>query len=249
MIDLSQIARHALNPQPYAWAEIGELYSPEDAAALSATFPRDRFKTITGYDGEKGYEYEARSLIHMGADITSHARGLSHAWKRLAEDLRSTGYQEAMTRLTGIDLRSMPIEVNIFHYGPGAWLGPHVDLKDKIVTHILYFNQEWDKATGGCLTILRSSDPSDVATDIAPIVGNSAVLVRSESSWHGVSRVSPACRLSRRSMTVTFYNPGSVSTMWPPGDTTPLHEYGGVDDQDEMTQSFWNRLRQRFSST
>jgi hypothetical protein len=26
-------------------------------------------------------------------------------------------------------------------------------------------------------------------------------------------------------MTITFYRPGSVSTMWPPGDATPLHAY------------------------
>ena len=49
------------------------------------------------------------------------------------------------------------------------------------------------------------------------IVGNSSVLVRSEKSWHAVSRVAESSRCSRRSVTVTFYRPGSVSTMWPPG--------------------------------
>ena len=61
-----------------------------------------------------------------------------------------------MTRLTGCDLATVPMEVNVFHYGPGAWLGPHVDLEDKIVTHVLYFNTEWNAADGGCLSILRS---------------------------------------------------------------------------------------------
>jgi hypothetical protein len=26
-------------------------------------------------------------------------------------------------------------------------------------------------------------------------------------------------------MNVIFYHPGAVSTMWPPGDQTPLHPY------------------------
>jgi Rps23 Pro-64 3,4-dihydroxylase Tpa1-like proline 4-hydroxylase len=97
-----------------------------------------------------------------------------------------------------------------------------VDLKDKIVTHVFYFNRAWDKTDGGCLTILRSPSMADVVADVAPLLGNSSVLVRSDKSWHAVSRVVEGCRRSRRSMTVTFYHPGSLSTMWPPGDASPL---------------------------
>jgi hypothetical protein len=66
---------------------------------------------------------------------------------------------------------------------------------------------------------------NDVVKVVPPVVGNSAVLVRSENSWHAVSRVRDGCRTSRRSLTVTFYRPGSPSTMWPEGDETPLHDY------------------------
>ncbi len=111
----------------------------------------------------------------MGADSVSHADCLSAVWRRLADDLLSPAYRAAMTELTGRDLGSVPIEVNVFHYGPGAWLGPHLDLKDKIVTHVFYFNRAWDKTHGGCLTILKSSDISNAVADIAPIIGNSAV--------------------------------------------------------------------------
>jgi Rps23 Pro-64 3,4-dihydroxylase Tpa1-like proline 4-hydroxylase len=127
--------------------------------------------------------------------------------------------------LTGHDLSEAPIEVNVFHYGPGSWMGPHKDLEDKIVTHVLYFNAEWDAKSGGCLTILRSSDMSDVKAEIPPVVGNSAVLVRPDDSWHAVSRVVDGSETSRRSVTVTFYKPGSVSTMWPPGEEPALHRY------------------------
>jgi hypothetical protein len=62
---------------------------------------------------------------------------------------------------------------------------------------------------------------------IPPVVGNSAVLVRSTKSWHAVTRVRDDCRISRRSLALTFYRPGSPSTMWPEGDQTPLHSYTG----------------------
>jgi Rps23 Pro-64 3,4-dihydroxylase Tpa1-like proline 4-hydroxylase len=250
MINLDRIEQEKLMTSPYDWAFVNELFTPEDAAALASSFPRDNFKTVTGYDGEKGYEYEARSLIHMGADTATHADELSPHWRQLAADLLSPDYRQAMTHLTGCDLTAIPIEVNVFHYGPGAWLGPHVDLKDKIVTHVLYFNEEWDKKDGGCLTVLHSSNMSDLAADVAPIVGNSAVLVRSEKSWHAVSRVTDGCHLSRRSMTVTFYHPDSISTLWPPGDTTPLHRYDDAAKAKLKNRApgILSRLRRKLSS-
>jgi hypothetical protein len=55
-----------------------------------------------------------------------------------------------------------------------------------------------------------------------------------------VTPVAKHCRDSRRSLTATFYHPGSVSTMWPPGVETPLHYYpkNGFD-------AWWQRLRGR----
>ena len=225
MVDLTRIAQQTLATDPYEWGFVDGLFGPDEAEALAAAYPRDHFKTVQGFDGEKGYVYEARSLISMGASDPSYAEELSPAWQQLARELISRTYRAAMTKLTGRDLIGVPIEVNVFHYTPGSWLGPHLDLKDKLVTHVFYFNQTWNEADGGCLTILRSSDMSDVVADVAPIIGNSSVLVRSEKSWHAVSRVADGCRLSRRSVTVTFYRPGSLSTMWPAGDTTPLHQY------------------------
>jgi len=225
VLRLRSIERAALESAPYAWARVDRLFSAEHGAALVATFPRDAFKVVQGYDGEKDYAYRARALIGMGSATISNAERLSPAWRRLATDLLAPAYRDALGRLTGIDLSSMRMEANAFHYGPGAWLGPHVDLADKIVTHVLYFNGEWDPADGGCLQILRSSQMHDSACIIAPIVGSSAVLVRSDRSWHAVSQVDPLCTRSRRSVTVTFYRDDAVSTMWPPGDDAPTSDY------------------------
>ncbi|MFL6612065.1 MAG: 2OG-Fe(II) oxygenase [Pseudomonas sp.] len=225
MLDISRLTPAALKAHPFSWAEIGGLYSPRDAAALAASFPDDHFKTVSGYGGEKNYDYEARALVSMGTHAIAFPEELSEAWLKLAQDLGSAGYREAMSALTGIDLRSVPMEVNVFHYGPGASLGAHPDLPDKLVTHILYFNESWDRNDGGCLNILHGNDPSAVAAEIEPLVGNSAILVRSDKSWHAVTPVVSSCRSSRRSLTATFYRPGSLSSMWPAGDSTPLHGY------------------------
>lgn len=225
MIDLTKITLNNLQNRPYFWAEINNLFLPEHAAALAATFPRDHFKTVSGYGGEKDYEYEARALIDMEKQTIQHPEELTNEWLSLAQDLLSSGYRNAISSLTGCDLTTAPIEVNVFHYGPGASLGPHPDLPDKLVTHIIYFNQSWNRQDGGCLSILRDDNIASVVAEIEPIAGNSAILVRADNSWHAVSRVADSCRSSRRSLTATFYRRGSISTMWPPGDSDQLRRY------------------------
>jgi len=225
MLDLTRLNQQPLHTQPFHWGQIDGLYSAEDAAALATTYPHDAFKRVYGYGGEKDYEYQARQLVEMGTGRIVHEQSLSPAWRQLAQELIAPAYCLALSTLTDIDLRAAPMEVNVFHYGPKACLGPHPDLSDKLVTHILYFNKSWNIEDGGCLNILRSANPQDVVAVIPPLVGNSAVLVRTDDSWHSVSQVVDDCPTSRRSMTVTFYRPGSLSSMWPRGDQTPLHNY------------------------
>ena len=228
MLNLHHITQQKMATEPYQWVLIDQLFTSEDAALLAASFPRDKFKKVKGYDGEKGYEYMSRSLVHMGAAVPSHAEGLSPTWRALAGDLLSTEYRAALSQITGLHLTKALLEVNAVHYGPGAFMGPHVDLKQKMMTHVLYFNKSWDPQHGGCINILRSSDPADILAEILPVVGNSVLLVRSKKSWHSVSRVAEDCQTSRRSVNVIFHLPGSVSTMWPPGENPVLQDYAPV---------------------
>ncbi len=244
MIDLTRITAEPLSNDPYRWGFIDRLFTPADAEVLVNEFPRDHFKTVKGYDGEKGYQYEARSLIGMGAQVPSYAKDLSGAWLQLAKDLLSPAYRTALTQLSGLDVASLPMEANISHYGPKAWLGPHVDLEDKLLTQVFYFNDVWDTEDGGCLTILRQTNKPEVVRTIPPLIGNSVVLVRSANSWHAVSAVRDSCRTSRRSLAVTFYRPGSLSTMWPEGDNTPLHSYD-ESPLSQWLQEKWQRFARR----
>jgi SM-20-related protein len=251
MINLQRIAGHRLETIPYRWAVVDELFSDTDAVNLATSFPCDHFKLVAGYGGEKDYEYEARELIGMGADRISHAVELSEFWRTLAKDFLSPNYRETISSLSGCDLSDALLEVNVFHYGPGASLGAHADLPEKIVTHVLYFNRSWNTADGGCLTILGSASPANIVATVPPVVGTSAVLVRSDNSWHAVSPVVPDCQLSRRSLTATFYRPGSVSTMWPPNEEPALHIHNARDLQIQASAptGFWRRWRNRFASS
>src|SRR5436305_3549870 len=108
MLDLNRISASRLETAPYRWAPIDRLFSPQDAAALASTFPRDHFKRLASYDGQKDYEYDIRCLIRMGERSVSRERHLSAAWRALANDLLSSAYRAAISSLTGADLTDAP---------------------------------------------------------------------------------------------------------------------------------------------
>lgn len=225
ILNIPHLRKQQLAREPYHWAMIDELFAQSDARRLAASYPSDHYKTMIGGDSEKEWSYEVRSFIGMSASVATFSDSLSSAWRALAQDLLSTEYREAISHVTGLDLMQAPMEANAFHYGALAWQGPHKDLPIKRVTHVLYFNENWQAADGGHLRILRSQAMDDIHTTVAPEVGNSSLFVRSDSSWHAVEPVVADCQRTRRSLVVTFYHPDSPSTMWPPDETPELHDY------------------------
>ena len=227
VLQLEALSRATLEREPYQYAVVNGLFQPARARALASTFPTDHYRIVSG-GAEKRYRYDARPFIAFGRDEILFPDDLSSEWRALGEELASPAYREALGRLTGLDLSAAPFEANLFHYGPRCLLEPHQDLPDKIVTHVLYFNDDWDPANGGCLRILRSSDPDDFVAEVPPLVGSSVILVRSASSWHGVPAVERGVARSRRSLTTTFYRPGSSSTLFPKNESFRLVTLGAT---------------------
>ncbi|HVR89776.1 MAG TPA: polysaccharide pyruvyl transferase family protein [Novosphingobium sp.] len=215
ILNLAAIRHARMESEPYCWGRQTGLFTPEDAARLAANYPTSKFWTIAGVEPGRHYHYTARSLIAMGSGRPHGAAGLSDAWLALALDLLSPEYRAAVSDAVGLDLTDAPMEANITQYGRGHSLSPHVDLKEKLVTQIFYFNDDWDAADGGCLEIMRASDESAGAALIPPLLGTSALLVRSHRSWHRVTPVRDGLDRQRRSLNVIFHLPGSKSTMWP----------------------------------
>lgn len=225
MLQLTAFSRASLDTEPFTYAVVDGLFEAADGVRLAATYPTDHYRIVSGGE-EKGYRYDARPLLPFGGADVRFPGQLSPEWRALANDLASPAYRQALAEFTQLDLSDAPLEVNVFHYGPRCLLEPHRDLADKIVTHVLYFNDAWNPADGGCLRILRSSDANDYVREVPPIVGQSAIIVRSDRSWHAVPEVRPGVQRSRRSMTVTFYRPGSTSTLFPPDANYRLLQIG-----------------------
>ena len=81
------------------------------------------------------------------------------------------------------------LELRLVRHGPGDGLSPHTDRDDKIFSHVIYLNRTWHEDWGGCLEVLSNNDPGAVAGRIVPRLGASALMARSNNSWHQVTAI------------------------------------------------------------
>jgi hypothetical protein len=213
MIDFDALAGTALQRDPYDWALVDGAFDRERAPALIDTFPTLDFWQIAGHDGEKSYTYDARPLVVCGADRAPRLSPLSQPWQEVVDDLLSPRYRDALSTAIRQPLDDAVMEANLWRWPNQAHLGPHLDMKEKIVTQVFYLNGGWNPWWGGCLRILRSKDEADLASEIPPLLGNASILVRSDRSWHTVSPVN-AAPVPRRSLIVTWLRAGSRSPTW-----------------------------------
>jgi len=199
----TQLARVDMSPEPWSHGYTQTCMPGEFAGRLSESFPLIQMKPGERREGGKTYRFRTARL---GVDGAGPPDG---AWAELMSALRSTAYRDAMSRLTGIALADAGCEVNAWEYLPGDWLSPHVDKERKLVTQIFYLTRHWHDGDGGRLVIL-DRDARNVARFLPPLLGSSAVVVRSPDSWHAVEESAPASQ-PRRSLTITFTKPAGGS--------------------------------------
>jgi hypothetical protein len=193
----------ALSAVPYAWCAAADFLAPGWARELEATFPDERFtlnERRTGSD--KTYRIVMNTIVPPGGVLQ---QALPAPWQRLCDQLLAAPYREAMARLTGVDLSGALIELTLNRYHPGHWLSPHTDKYPKLVTQLFYFSGAWDERWGGRLQILGGPAASDVVDTVAPATGRTALIVRSERSWHAVEPMREHSPAVRRSLQVIFW--------------------------------------------
>jgi GT2 family glycosyltransferase len=214
VLDVDALRAADLEVVPFGWAFVPQALDCPAAQTLLRTFPVDGFWLIDGEDGEKSYTYAARPLVTLGADRPVDAPDLDPLWSQLALDLVSDAYRDALGDLIGEALDDALMEASIWRWDQGHQLGPHRDMTEKIATQVIYFSDEWRPEWGGTLRLLNSADPADVFCDVLPGNGSSSILVRSDHSWHAVTRITGAAPAPRRSVIVTWFRPGARSPVW-----------------------------------
>ncbi len=106
-------------------------------------------------------------------------------FKELMEELDQPRFRKLVEEKFDVDLTDKPTMYTVRGFCRAKDGSIHADSETKIITVLLYMNEEWD-TDGGRLRILRSqTDLEDKVAEVPPHGGTLLMFKRADNSWHG----------------------------------------------------------------
>jgi SM-20-related protein len=162
-LNLDMLRAATVESEPFRYTIIPGFLSPATVSKINATYPKI----------ERGGSYPIESLeANMGI-------------KAVIDELDGPAFEKLIEQKFDVELAGRPKMYSLRGYTRAKDGSIHTDSKDKIITVLLYLNENWQQP-GGRLRILRNGrDVDDFAAEVPPDNGTLLVFKRSETSWHG----------------------------------------------------------------
>jgi SM-20-related protein len=162
-LELQKLKAARVETQPYAYTIVPGFLGPDSVKRINATYPKI----------DKGGSYPIESL-ETGMTI-----------KEVIEELDSPAFEALIAEKFGVALAGRPKMYSLRGYTRSKDGQIHTDSKDKIITVLLYLNENWQHA-GGKLRLLKNGhNVDDYVAEVPPDNGTLLVFKRAENSWHG----------------------------------------------------------------
>ena len=163
LLDFEALARTPLEHEPYEHLVVRDFVPRANMAPVFESYPQI---------AQPG-SFPLTTLKYGGA------------FADLIAELDSPAFREPLEQKFGVDLKGKPTMFTARGQCRAEDGQIHTDSKTKILTVLLYLNDDW-MTEGGKLRLLNSGDSvDDFAKEIPPNFGTLLVFKRSEKSWHG----------------------------------------------------------------
>lgn len=107
-------------------------------------------------------------------------------FKSVIDDIYSPAFREAVEKKFGIDLAGRPLMYTVRGHCRARDGQIHTDTKSKIITVLLYMNDDhWNNENGRLRLLKNGTDLNDFVEEVEPAGGTLLVFKRSDTSWHG----------------------------------------------------------------
>ena len=163
LIDIEALRATPLKTDPYEYLVVPAFVTGKALDSVIADFPN----------------------IESTGSIPPSELDIHGSFANLLQEMNGPDFRKAIEEKFSVDLTGRPSMFTIRGHCARNNGKIHTDTESKIITVLLYLNQEWE-AGGGRLRILRSAtDLNDAADEVSPNGGTLLVFKRSDKSWHG----------------------------------------------------------------
>jgi hypothetical protein len=162
----------------------------EPQAIRGANLSREPYDYFLGSDFLKTDAIEdlKRDFPSIGKPgyLTVDEVDLKGRFKTLIEELESQELTEELSKKFGKDLHPYPRLTTIMKRSQTKYGAIHTDGPSKVMTMLVYMNDQWSKDDGGRLRVLYDEDHFEpYAVEVPPTMGTVFGFLRSDKSWHG----------------------------------------------------------------
>ena len=127
---------------------------------------------------------------------------------RLLKSLDTPEFRKILCDKFAVNVMDLPMMITLRGYSRQKDGRIHADSKTKVLTILIYLNEDWTAETGK-LRILRSkNDMNDYVAEINPGPGSLLAFKVTDNGWHGY----PAFEGKRQSIQINFLTGGAASS-------------------------------------
>jgi SM-20-related protein len=111
---------------------------------------------------------------------------ISGHFKELIDELLDGPFRKIVEEKFDIDLSGRPTMYTVRGFCRARDGKIHTDSKTKLITVLLYMNDEaWESSTGRLRILRNSDDLENFAAEVEPSGGTLLIFKRADNSWHG----------------------------------------------------------------
>jgi SM-20-related protein len=162
-LQLEKLRTATLQTSPYTYTIVPGFLSADSVARINATYPKI----------DKGGSYPIESL-DAGMTI-----------KEVIDELDSPEFEQLIADKFDVALEGRPKMYSLRAYTRAKDGQIHTDSKDKIITVLLYLNENWQQPGGRLRLLNNGHDVENFVAEVPPDNGTLLVFKRADNSWHG----------------------------------------------------------------
>jgi SM-20-related protein len=166
LINIQALDEQVLQREPFDYLVVPNFISREALGGVNTDFP----------------------VINTAANHNLDHLRYGAAFSGLLEEIQGQPFAAALGEKFDMELGTLPTTITVRKYCERTDGNIHTDHKSKVLTVLVYFNEEWKHAEGK-LRLLHSPDRlDDYAEEVEPLGGTLLAFKRTDHSWHGHSQ-------------------------------------------------------------
>lgn len=134
------------------------------------------------------------TLQRVNADYPAIDTAANHALEslqygplfgELMAEMQGTAFAETLGKKFDMELASLPNTVTVRKFCERTDGNIHTDHKSKVITVLVYFNEDWAHEDGQLRMLRSKNNIEDYTAQVAPLGGTLLAFRRTDHSWHG----------------------------------------------------------------